>query len=51
MATLFESAVLQGVLHLLGDDREPSGVGQSEFVRGACWLGPIAVIEREGRAR
>jgi len=51
VATLFESAVLQGVLHLLGDDREPSGVGQSEFVRGACWLGPIAVIEREGRAR
>src|SRR5262249_26574235 len=48
VSSLFESEALQGMLHLLYDDREISGVGQSEFVRGACWVGPIAAIEREG---
>ena len=32
----------QTLLHLLADDREFEGVGQSEFMRGACWTGPIA---------
>ena len=47
--TLFEAETLQGVLHLLNDDREIAGAGQSEFVRGACWIGPITevVTERE----
>ncbi len=44
VAALFESAGLQGVLHLLGDDREIEGAGQSEFVRGACWIGPIGEV-------
>ena len=30
------------LLHLLSDDREFEGLGQSEFMRGACWIGPIA---------
>jgi anti-anti-sigma factor len=47
VAALFESQELQSVLHLLGDDREIGGAGQSEFTRGACWLGPIAKTERE----
>ncbi|MBI3329160.1 MAG: STAS domain-containing protein [Nitrospinae bacterium] len=49
VTTLFEVETLQGVLHLLSDDREITGVGQSEFVRGACWIGPITevVAERE----
>src|SRR5262245_45893815 len=43
---LFELETLQGVLHLLNDERE-SGAGQSEFFRGACWIGSIADISAE----
>jgi anti-anti-sigma factor len=43
---LFEVENLQGVLHLLNDERE-SGAGQSEFLRGACWIGSIAEISAE----
>jgi len=38
---LFETGGLQGVLHLLSDDRANLGAGDSEFTRGACWIGPI----------
>jgi hypothetical protein len=43
---LFEVENLQGVLHLLNDERE-SGAGQSEFFRGVCWIGSIAKISAE----
>jgi anti-anti-sigma factor len=43
---LFEFENLEGVLHLLNDERE-SGAGQSEFFRGACWIGSIAKIIAE----
>jgi anti-anti-sigma factor len=39
--SLFDSEDLQGILHLIGDDRKLLGAGQSEFVRGACWFGPV----------
>lgn len=42
VAGLFEPEQLLGVLHLLYDDRAIAGSGESEFVRGACWIGPIA---------
>ena len=42
VATLFEQQSLQSILHLIGDYREATGMGESEFVRGACWVGPIA---------
>jgi len=42
--SLFEGGGLQGVLHLLADDREFSGAGESEFLRGACWVAPVAEI-------
>ena len=45
VATLFQSEQLLGVLHLLHDDRGLTGVGQSEFIRGACWFGPIDRFE------
>ncbi|MGQ0732258.1 MAG: STAS domain-containing protein [Acidobacteriota bacterium] len=38
---LFEPDRLTGVLHLLNDDRHLVGAGESEFVRGACWIGRI----------
>lgn len=44
VSALFDREQLQGVLHLLNDDRDIVGTGQSELVRGACWLGPIAEI-------
>ncbi len=44
---LFQHSRLQSVLHLLGDDRGIGGIGQSEFVRGACWFGPIERVEKE----
>ena len=43
---LFEVENLEGVLHLLNDERE-SGAGQSEFFRGVCWIGSIAKISAE----
>ncbi len=39
---LFETQSLLSVLHLLADDRGPGGAGQSEFIRGACWMGALA---------
>lgn len=42
--TLFETESLQGVLHLLADDREAAGPQQSEFARGACWIAPMTEI-------
>jgi len=42
--TLFETETLQGVLHLLNDHREAAGAQQSEFVRGACWIGAASEI-------
>ncbi|MGB8325062.1 MAG: STAS domain-containing protein [Candidatus Acidiferrum sp.] len=45
VSALFESENLQGVLHLLTDDRQGSGAQQSEFVRGACWIGALAEVQ------
>jgi anti-anti-sigma factor len=42
VSTLFETETLQGVLHLLTDDRKTAGPRQSEFVRGACWIGAVS---------
>jgi anti-anti-sigma factor len=41
VSSLFEAETLQGVLHLLHDDRDIVGGGESQLVRGACWIGPI----------
>jgi anti-anti-sigma factor len=46
IASLFEGAILQGLLHLLRDPRERIGAGESEFVSGVCWVAPIAGIAR-----
>src|SRR6267154_83350 len=46
--TLFEGQALEGILHLLSDDRALSGSGQSELVRGACWVAPISNITTDG---
>ncbi len=46
--TLFEGESLHSVMHLICDDRGTSGIGDSEFVRGACWVSPIREIVTEG---
>jgi anti-anti-sigma factor len=48
-ATLFETERLEGLLHLLHDDRQVAGVGESEFLRGTCWIGPISAISADRR--
>ena len=40
-ADLMESQNLLGVLHLLNDTRDISGIGESLFIRGAVWTGPL----------
>jgi hypothetical protein len=45
VTSLFETENLQGVLHLLSDDREAAGLQQSEFVRGACWINRLAELQ------
>jgi anti-anti-sigma factor len=47
VAALFEAQHFQGVLHLLADYREQAGLGESEFVRGACWAAPLGNIKAE----
>jgi len=44
---VFEAGPLEGVLHLLGDHREAVGAGESEFIRGACWIGPVSEVVSE----
>jgi len=45
VSTLFESESTLAVLHLLNDDRDIVGTGQSEFFRGACWVSPVSKIK------
>jgi len=44
---LFEAETLLGLLHLIVDDRATVGVAESEFVLGACWIGPIVEVTSE----
>jgi len=48
---LFEREDVEDVLHLLSDDRVIAGAGESEFIRGACWIGPIREITAEGNEK
>jgi len=34
------------VLHLMADTRPFEGVGETDLVRGACWMGPLETIAR-----
>ncbi len=42
--TLFESEQIISIMHLMSDDRETIGVGESEFIKGYCWIGNIDSI-------
>ena len=49
VSSFFESETLRGILHLLNDHRDIVGGGQSEFVRGACWVSPIHNLAEAGK--
>jgi anti-anti-sigma factor len=38
---LFDSGQLQGLFHLLNDERPITGVGQTEFTRGVLWINAV----------
>ena len=41
---LLQNQRLESVLHLIVDDRPDAGAGDTEFLRGTCWFGPIAEV-------
>jgi hypothetical protein len=47
VANLLGTETAQAVMHLLADEREFEGVGQTDLMRGACWVAPLSV---QGRA-
>ena len=46
IGSLLASESARGVMHLLPDERQFEGVGQTELMRGACWLGPLQNFSR-----
>ena len=42
IAELFENSAPQALLHLLADNRDIHGIGESEFQRGALWFAPVS---------
>ncbi|MDX9880803.1 MAG: STAS domain-containing protein [Prolixibacteraceae bacterium] len=38
---LFDTSELIDILHLTNDNREITGLGESQFVQGFCWIVPI----------
>lgn len=40
---LFENEKLQQVLHLINDNRINSGIGESEFIHGNCWISELDI--------
>jgi hypothetical protein len=39
---LFESSIVQDVLHLIHDSREIVGLGSSAFKQGVAWIGKFS---------
>lgn len=50
LTELFSSATPERVVHLMADTRPYEGVGESELVRGACWVGALPEIAVEAGA-
>jgi hypothetical protein len=44
VASLLATESAQLVMHLLADEREFEGVGQTDLMRGACWVGPLRLL-------
>jgi anti-anti-sigma factor len=50
-AALFEAETPHALLHLLDDNREIIGAGQSRLAAGTCWMGPISDVTRGEQMR
>jgi hypothetical protein len=46
IADLLATSPPGAVLHLMADTRPFDGVGETDLVRGACWLGALQGISR-----
>ena len=44
VADLLTTATPATVMHLMPDTRPYEGVGDTDLVRGACWVGPLATL-------
>lgn len=47
VSELFTSATPEALVHLMSDTRPYEGVGETELVRGACWVGSLSAIAVE----
>ena len=45
VAPLLNSAAAETVMHLLADEREFEGLGETDFMRGACWFSPLRPLQ------
>jgi hypothetical protein len=50
LGQVFQPRSVISVVHLLRDNRPIEGAGESEFLRGACWVFPLASIQSGGAA-
>jgi anti-anti-sigma factor len=50
LESLLESQTIRGVLHLLHDDRDGVGAGESHLRRGAVWWAPLRFTATEAQA-
>jgi len=41
VTSLLATESAQAVMHLLADERQFEGIGQTDLMRGACWVGPL----------
>ena len=46
VAEVLTASAPNAVLHLMADTRPFEGVGETDLVRGACWMGPLHTIAR-----
>jgi len=44
VAGLMDTDSAQTVLHLLADDRPFEGLGETDLMRGACWVAPLTTV-------
>jgi hypothetical protein len=44
VGSLLNTTAAETVMHLLADERDFEGVGETDFMRGACWFGPLRPV-------
>jgi anti-anti-sigma factor len=47
ITAFFDQDKIRGVLHLINDTRELTGVGESDFKGGVCWIGKINSLTKK----